>query len=64
MRAAGRGRDGADGAAQRAGYSPALCVALSHRGLESDCGEERTQVLAAGTAQPSPVPGDRAHPQV
>jgi len=62
----GRGllQDGADGAAQCSGYSPALCVALAHRGLESDCSEERTQVLAAGPAQSSPVPGDGANPQV
>lgn len=62
----GRGllRDGADRAAQCFSYSPALCVALCHRGLESNCSEERIQVLAAGTAQSSPVPGDRAHPQV
>lgn len=64
QRGGGLVQDGADGAAQCSGYSPALCVALSHRGLESDCSEERTQVLAAGTAQSSPVPGDRAHPQV
>lgn len=57
-------RHGADGAAQCPGHSPALRVALTHRGLESDRREEGTQVLAAGTAQSSPVPGDRAHPQV
>lgn len=32
----GLGRDGADGSAQRSCYSPAVRVALPHRGLESD----------------------------
>lgn len=35
-RGVGLVQDGADGAAQCSGYSPALCVALPHRGLESD----------------------------
>lgn len=61
---AGGPRHGAHGAAQCPGHPPALRAALAHRGLESDRREEGTQVLAAGTAQSSPVPGDRAHPQV